>query len=1475
GSKGHRKYNFLKKKESFGTMRLLPVQYLVSVFLLVLTRTHGKLRTYYLACNEVLYDYAPGWASKLSKYELEEAENFLRPGPNRIGSVYKKAIYFEYTDDTFTTQKPKPAKHGILGPIMKAEVGDVMHVHFFNNCSREYSIHPHGVFYLKSSEGALYLDGIADDQKRNDRVPAGDKTVYEWNVTESDAPTEDDPACLPWAYHSHVNSIKDVFSGLFGLIITCKRGVLDANNKRKDVDVELPLLDMIWDENMSWYLDDNVEMFCQDRDRCRQVNEDGDPDFIDSNLKRSLNGRSFGTLAGLEVCVGDRVQFYVIGFGNEMDVHSLHFHGQNLQFQHQRGDTVSVYTATFVGAQTTPTNAGSWRITDMVGDFEKKGTWAAYQVKDCKTNQPPRRRPATTRQYYLAVEETDWDYAPSGRDLRTGQPLDLPSSQTSPGGYNPRNRRSIHPHMRSHNQWRHRSSFGRMHGFLNWYRIHQSRHPDFYRRRSRNVLYKKARFVQYKSQAFRARVPQTRQEEHLGILGPVLKVELGDRLIVTLKNTIPFPVSFLPHGLSYDVTQEATGGPGVSGGSVQTNQVYTYTFDVPDNLLDDTNQPCKNYLYTSAHDPTRDHNTGLVGPLLVCRKGYLDSRAVRNIHEFESDIFQAKPKEFYLLLSTIDESSSLYAPPNQSTDSEDDLSNRKFSINGYVYGNLPGLSMSEGEDIVWYVMSVGSELDVHTVTFDGNTFDEAGSRRDGRSLVPGVTAALSMRPDNIGRWMVYSDSTLARENGMFAFYTVAESGGRDWRRGPKSNGVTRNYYISADEVLWNYAPKPRALVTGDNLTDPDVDGSIFVRQDDMFIGQIYKKVIYRGYTDSSFRSPVESPGDILGPALIAEVGDTIRVTFRNNASRPYSIHSHGLQTSGLDYGTGRGVEPGQTYVYVWKIPERSGPGPKDPNCIPWLYSSYVDPLKDKNSGLAGALVVCRSHLVPHPTGVLDDYNKRKDVDVELPLLDMNWDENMSWYLDENINLYCQVPDLCRHLNNISDPDFIDSNLKRSLNGKSFGTLPGLEACVGDRVQFYVVGFGNEMDVHSLHFHGQNLQFQHQRGIRRDVRNLVPGVTATLTMQPDNLGKWMVYSGSAFARENGMFAFYTVSDCGNGYPQRDQGPAGVLRNYYLSADEVIWDFAPLTRAIVTGEDLNDPNVDGSIFVRHDDLFIGHLYKKVIYRGYTDSTFSYPIESPGDILGPALIAEVGDTIKVTFRNNASRPYSIHSHGVQTSQASSGVDYGDAGGVAPGQVVTYIWRIPERSGPGPKDPNCIPWLYSSYVDPLKDKNSGLAGALVICRPGTLDSNGRRKDVDREKYIYMSVLDENESWYLDENVRLYAPGRVGTDYRNDKDFIESNKKHTINGRLYGNNNNLVMEYGERIVWYMMGLGAQIDLHTIHLHGHTFIHSSEKHRDDVIYVFPGMAEAVEMTADNPGTWLLHCHVMDHIFAGMETVYTV
>ena len=129
----------------------------------------GRVRTYYVAAEEVEWDYAPlGMDMTTGKPFDGTAAAYTQPGPNHIGHVYRKAIYREYTDGTFVTRKPRAPQDeylGLLGPILRAEVGETIKVVFRNKASRPYSMHPHGVFYEKSSEGSMYADGVPDDQR--------------------------------------------------------------------------------------------------------------------------------------------------------------------------------------------------------------------------------------------------------------------------------------------------------------------------------------------------------------------------------------------------------------------------------------------------------------------------------------------------------------------------------------------------------------------------------------------------------------------------------------------------------------------------------------------------------------------------------------------------------------------------------------------------------------------------------------------------------------------------------------------------------------------------------------------------------------------------------------------------------------------------------------------------------------------------------------------------------------------------------------------------------------------------------------------------------------------------------------------------------------------------------------------------------------------------------------------------------------
>ncbi|CAB4046078.1 hephaestin [Paramuricea clavata] len=86
--------------------------------------------------------------------------------------------------------------------MIKAEVGDMVKVVFKNKASRSYSIHPHGVFYDKQNEGALYLDNTTS--KADDAVAPDQTYTYTWRVPKRAGPSETDNECVTWSYYSHV-----------------------------------------------------------------------------------------------------------------------------------------------------------------------------------------------------------------------------------------------------------------------------------------------------------------------------------------------------------------------------------------------------------------------------------------------------------------------------------------------------------------------------------------------------------------------------------------------------------------------------------------------------------------------------------------------------------------------------------------------------------------------------------------------------------------------------------------------------------------------------------------------------------------------------------------------------------------------------------------------------------------------------------------------------------------------------------------------------------------------------------------------------------------------------------------------------------------------------------------------------------------------------------------------------------------------
>ncbi|MFB3902115.1 MAG: multicopper oxidase domain-containing protein [Acidobacteriota bacterium] len=81
----------------------------------------------------------------------------------------------------------------------------------------------------------------------------------------------------------------------------------------------------------------------------------------------------------------------------------------------------------------------------------------------------------------------------------------------------------------------------------------------------------------------------------------------------------------------------------------------------------------------------------------------------------------------------------------------------------------------------------------------------------------------------------------------------------------------------------------------------------------------------------------------------------------------------------------------------------------------------------------------------------------------------------------------------------------------SINGFIFGNLPGLVMKDGETVGWCVLGMGNEVDLHSPHWHGKTVTVGDGSTSRRtDVVNLLPATMITATLKADNPGEWLYH-----------------------------------------------------------------------------------------------------------------------------------------------------------------------------------------------------------------------------------------------------------------------------------------------------------------------------------------------------------------------------
>ncbi len=319
-----------------------------------------------------------------------------------------------------------------------------------------------------------------------------------------------------------------------------------------------------------------------------------------------------------------------------------------------------------------------------------------------------------------------------------------------------------------------------------------------------------------------------------------------------------------------------------------------------------------------------------------------------------------------------------------------------------------------------------------------------------------------------------------------------------------------------------------------------------------------------------------------------------------------------------------------------------------------------------------------------------------------------------------------------------------------------------------------------------------------------------------------------------------------------------------RRYYIAAEPQLWDYAPAGRDVICGKPLPAPVLE--------QRQVG----KIRYVEYTDATFATRVMQPQrlGILGPVLRGVQGEYLAITFLNRSPQPLSMHPHGVKYDKDSEGAFYepkpGLGSAVAPGAKFTYVWHLDESSGPRPDEPSSKAWLYHSHVNGDDEINQGLVGFIVVTDPKRARSDGTPVDVDRELATLYFIFDESGLGAAEREAAEYANlpggGPAPKTWTQIQEMTEQGSRYAINGLIFGNLN-LEMIESERTRWYLFGLGSERDFHTAHWHGLRVLH--EGRRTDVVELLPASMKVADLVADNPGSWMLHCHVAEHMMEGM------
>ena len=306
---------------------------------------------------------------------------------------------------------------------------------------------------------------------------------------------------------------------------------------------------------------------------------------------------------------------------------------------------------------------------------------------------------------------------------------------------------------------------------------------------------------------------------------------------------------------------------------------------------------------------------------------------------------------------------------------------------------------------------------------------------------------------------------------------------------------------------------------------------------------------------------------------------------------------------------------------------------------------------------------------------------------------------------------------------------------------------------------------------------------------------------------------------------------------------DEGPAVAKTKVRSDGSTVTYppsgDGSPGYRPVVTpnGATLPWKEVDGAK--------VFHLVAEPVMHEFTPGLVAECWGYNGRVHGPTLEAVEGDRVRIYVTNRLPAATTVHWHGLFLPSGMDGVGGVSQKAIKPGETFLYEFTLRQHGT----------FMYHSHHDEMTQMQLGMMGMFVI-HP----KRRERLPPDRDYAIMLS------EWKVELGARRPDPNEM-TDFN----------VFTMNGRAFPGTAPLLAKKGER-VRIRLGNLSTMSHHAIHLHGYAFtmtatdggeVPESARHPETTMFMPTGSTRTVEFVANEPGDWVMHCHMLHHVMNQM------